>query len=135
MAAVFTRRLISSARVSHRFRLYLSAKELSCSPSLNFYCFAHPNVVSRKNNFVLKDVRFEPVCLGIRQFSECNPKEPQPPCKGREEKKSIFQRFKEMYKKYWYVLVPVHLVTSAFWFGGFYYLAKRYVVYKLHTPV
>lgn len=44
-----------------------------------------------------------------------------------EEKKklSLFKRFKEMYRKYWYVLVPVHLVTSAFWFGGFYYLAKR----------
>lgn len=44
-----------------------------------------------------------------------------------EKKLSIFQRFKQMYKDYWYVLVPVHLVTSAAWFGGFYYMAKRYV--------
>jgi len=29
-----------------------------------------------------------------------------------------------MYRDYWYVLVPVHLITSAAWFGGFYYLAK-----------
>lgn len=29
-----------------------------------------------------------------------------------------------MYKDYWYVLVPVHLVTSAAWLGGFYYLAS-----------
>lgn len=28
-----------------------------------------------------------------------------------------------MYKEYWYVLVPVHCVTSVFWFGGFYYAA------------
>ncbi|XP_044267548.1 protein FAM210A [Tribolium madens] len=44
---------------------------------------------------------------------------------GKNKKKpSLFQRFKQMYKDYWYVLVPVHLVTSAAWFGGFYYLAK-----------
>ncbi|KAJ8973490.1 hypothetical protein NQ317_018763 [Molorchus minor] len=29
-----------------------------------------------------------------------------------------------MYRDYWYVLVPVHLVTSAVWFGMFYYMAK-----------
>ncbi|KAJ8920743.1 hypothetical protein NQ315_004882, partial [Exocentrus adspersus] len=29
-----------------------------------------------------------------------------------------------MYRDYWYVLVPVHLVTSAMWFGGFYFMAK-----------
>nr|CAH7712210.1 unnamed protein product [Callosobruchus chinensis] len=40
------------------------------------------------------------------------------------EKLTLFQKFKKMYRDYWYVLVPVHLVTSAFWFGGFYYAAK-----------
>ncbi|KFM63118.1 Protein FAM210A, partial [Stegodyphus mimosarum] len=29
-----------------------------------------------------------------------------------------------MLKEYWYVLIPVHMVTSVFWFGGFYYAAK-----------
>lgn len=42
------------------------------------------------------------------------------------EKLSLLQRFKEMYRDYWYVLVPVHLITSLGWFAGFYYLAKRY---------
>lgn len=42
----------------------------------------------------------------------------------KAEKLSLFQRFKQMYRDYWYVLVPVHLVTSAAWFGGFYYLAS-----------
>jgi len=41
----------------------------------------------------------------------------------KNEKLSLFKRFKQMYRDYWYVLVPVHLVTSAAWFGGFYYLA------------
>ncbi|EDW35064.1 GL25441 [Drosophila persimilis] len=36
----------------------------------------------------------------------------------------LFARFKHMYKQYWYVLIPVHCVTSVGWFGGFYYLSK-----------
>jgi hypothetical protein len=42
------------------------------------------------------------------------------------QKLSLLQRFKQMYRDYWYVLVPVHLITSLGWFAGFYYLAKRY---------
>ncbi|XP_056639412.1 uncharacterized protein C18orf19 homolog A [Diorhabda sublineata] len=52
-------------------------------------------------------------------------------CKYSDDKKSdkpskmsLFQKFKQMYKEYWYVLVPVHLITSTVWFGGFYYMAK-----------
>lgn len=41
------------------------------------------------------------------------------------KKLTLFQKFKQMYRDYWYVLVPVHLVTSAAWFGSFYYMAKR----------
>lgn len=37
----------------------------------------------------------------------------------------LIARFKKMYKEYWYVLVPVHLATSAVWFGSFYYASKR----------
>ena len=42
-------------------------------------------------------------------------------------KLSLFQRFKQMSKDYWYVLIPVHIVTSVGWFGGFYFAVKRYV--------
>jgi len=44
---------------------------------------------------------------------------------GSEKKLSLFARFKAMYRDYWYVLVPVHVVTSCGWFGGFYQLSKR----------
>lgn len=37
----------------------------------------------------------------------------------------IVARFKDLAKKYWYVLVPVHVVTSAGWLAGFYYLSTR----------
>lgn len=42
-----------------------------------------------------------------------------------EKKLGLFARFKLMSKQYWYVLLPVHVVTSCFWFGGFYYLSSR----------
>ncbi|KAJ9586936.1 hypothetical protein L9F63_019480 [Diploptera punctata] len=45
------------------------------------------------------------------------------PDESPPEKLSLFQKFKQMYRDYWYVLVPVHLITSLGWFGGFYYLA------------
>lgn len=49
-------------------------------------------------------------------------------CECDEEKNlSRYQKFKLMYKRYWYVLIPVHLATSAVWFGSFYYLAARSV--------
>ncbi|XP_053402072.1 uncharacterized protein C18orf19 homolog A-like [Mercenaria mercenaria] len=41
-----------------------------------------------------------------------------------EEKLSVFQRFKKTYKEHGKVLVGVHLVTSAVWFGSFFYAAK-----------
>jgi hypothetical protein len=37
------------------------------------------------------------------------------------KKLGLVARFKKMAKEYWYVLIPVHCVTSCFWFGGFYY--------------
>lgn len=40
-----------------------------------------------------------------------------------EEKLSIFQRYKKMFKEYWYVMLPVHIATSIVWFGSFFYLA------------
>ncbi|BES88585.1 Protein of unknown function (DUF1279) [Nesidiocoris tenuis] len=43
----------------------------------------------------------------------------QPPAKP-----SLYQRFKQMYKDYWYVLIPVHVATSCVWFGCFYYTAQ-----------
>lgn len=45
-----------------------------------------------------------------------------------EEKLSLTAKFKKMYKDYWYILLPVHIVTSSFWFTGFYYLSTRYKI-------
>lgn len=47
----------------------------------------------------------------------------------KESNLSLFAKFKLMYKKYWYVLIPVHVITSLGWIGIFYYLSKRYKLY------
>lgn len=41
------------------------------------------------------------------------------------KKLGLFAKFKKMYKEYWYVLLPAHIVTSTVWFGSFYYLSTR----------
>lgn len=41
----------------------------------------------------------------------------------------LFQRFKKTFKQYGKVLIPVHLVTSTFWFGTFYYAAMKWVCF------
>lgn len=43
---------------------------------------------------------------------------------NEEEKMSLGKKFKQMSKDYWYVLIPVHLATSAVWMGGFYLMCK-----------
>lgn len=47
-----------------------------------------------------------------------------PPDDPPKNKLGIIQRFKVMYRDYWYVLIPVHVATSVFWFGGFYYIVR-----------
>lgn len=49
-----------------------------------------------------------------------------PPPRMDDDNKSqnIFQRFKTMAKNYWYIVLPVHLVTSTVWFGSFYLIAS-----------
>lgn len=44
-----------------------------------------------------------------------------------EKNLSLVQKFKLIYKQYWYVLIPVHVATSIVWYGAFFFAAKRYV--------
>lgn len=39
----------------------------------------------------------------------------------------LVQRFKKTFKQYGKVMIPVHLLTSTFWFGTFYYAAMKWV--------
>ncbi|XP_063216080.1 uncharacterized protein C18orf19 homolog A isoform X2 [Bacillus rossius redtenbacheri] len=70
---------------------------------------------------------------GTKQFSSQPEQKPPSPKESKNarhdddpcvapERLSLFKRFKQMYRDYWYVLIPVHVVTSIGWFGAFYYM-------------
>ena len=40
------------------------------------------------------------------------------------KKVGIVAKYKKLCRDYWYVLLPVHVATSAVWFGSFYILCK-----------
>ncbi|CAB3365678.1 Hypothetical predicted protein [Cloeon dipterum] len=79
-----------------------------------------------------------------RYFSKQTKKEAEQTAKDAaevevEKKLSLFQKFKQMYKEYWYVLLPVHVATSAVWVGCFYYIVRSGVdvpalLHTLHFP-
>lgn len=126
MALVITKRLCSS---SLRCRLLPKI-------SSEAYCYGLTTLDGLQNNrttlippqtIVSQEVKYS-FNGNIRQFSSYkdSAKENEKKDKdgGSEEKLSLFKKFKQMYRDYWYVLVPVHIVTSVAWLGGFYYLAS-----------
>ncbi|XP_037959121.1 uncharacterized protein C18orf19 homolog A-like [Teleopsis dalmanni] len=43
---------------------------------------------------------------------------------GGSSSMGLFARYKRTYKKYWFVVIPVHIVTSIGWLSIFYLLSK-----------
>lgn len=43
-------------------------------------------------------------------------------------------RMKMLIKKYWYVAIPIHLVTCSLWFGLLYLAAKWYFLFENFIP-
>lgn len=94
-----------------------------------------PHRLLANNNYCRSSILCRPL-LDIKQIS-CTSilrtyvSENEPIKEPEQKKTGLIQRFKEMYRDYWYVLVPVHMATSAMWFGGFYYAVRRLVLYSL----
>nr|XP_022903172.1 protein FAM210A-like isoform X1 [Onthophagus taurus]XP_022910468.1 protein FAM210A-like isoform X1 [Onthophagus taurus] len=115
MATIVVRRLCkNSVRSYARSFSILRTKSDTIGPSLVF------NVIRFNHNRVLVK-RFTPSLHNLCAYSneKKNDKEVL-----NQKKLGLFQKFKQMYRDYWYVLVPVHIVTSIGWFGSFYYMAK-----------
>lgn len=72
------------------------------------------------------DVRSYTLYTSDRRRTMSTTTNPPPP--PDEKPPNIFQRFKNMAKKYWYIVLPVHLVTSTVWFGSFYLIASIFDV-------
>lgn len=58
----------------------------------------------------------------IKQTPESDRGSPQ-----EEKKLTLFQKFKQMTKDYWHVLIPVHIITSIGWVAIFYTAVRKYV--------
>ncbi|KAJ8729266.1 hypothetical protein PYW08_000847 [Mythimna loreyi] len=67
-----------------------------------------------------KVITFQPI--NFRLY--CTPPKSCRPPPDPPKKQGVIQKFKVMYRDYWYVLIPVHVATSIFWFGSFYYIVR-----------
>ncbi|XP_023941556.2 uncharacterized protein C18orf19 homolog A [Bicyclus anynana] len=74
------------------------------------------------DKYLLVEKQFRLLGAPLRQCTTQSG-DPKNPCEP-EKKPGLIQRFKQMYKDYWYVLLPVHMTTSAVWFGGAYYCVR-----------
>lgn len=89
---------------------------------------SRPKLLCYSNGAFIKNDRLYRNYTSVGQLQQTPtpplpPPQPSPPDEN-DSSLSIFQRFKIMFKKYWYVALPVHLVTSSVWFGSFYFLAS-----------
>ncbi|KAI5632604.1 hypothetical protein NE865_14707 [Phthorimaea operculella] len=68
---------------------------------------------------------FEATLLQEHPHKQCSTKSASTDSPEKEPPKpGLMTRLKIMYRDYWYVTVPVHMVTSAIWFGSFYYVVS-----------
>lgn len=109
-------------------RLSLPLKNLRSSSILKSVVCTNTNLLknfsinkSLVSNFAIRDACKLNLIKCRNYVNESNNEKPN----ANVEKPGIVAKFKQMYRDYWYVLVPVHVLTSVCWFGGFYYLAKR----------
>ncbi|XP_020951677.1 LOW QUALITY PROTEIN: protein FAM210A [Sus scrofa] len=63
--------------------------------------------------------------LSSSAMSPGTPSKKEEPDPLQDRSISLYQRFKKTFRQYGKVLIPVHLITSAVWFGTFYYAAIK----------
>lgn len=105
-------RILKTGLGNHRISP-ISAKWINQQTAFVQRCYSTKSSDEKKSSTEAKKSEAEPILDG--DTIESN------------KKLGLFARFKKMSKEYWFVLLPVHIVTSCFWFGGFYYLSTRWV--------
>uniref|UniRef100_A0A182NKY5 DUF1279 domain-containing protein n=1 Tax=Anopheles dirus TaxID=7168 RepID=A0A182NKY5_9DIPT len=111
----------ASSTLSNAWRYPNERYSYYATPKWDIACFARNGVLVRSFSNGDSAVRRQKEPANEKQqdsvASPSSTEQPDPV----PEKLGLFARFKKMYKEYWYVLVPVHCLTSVVWFGGFYY--------------
>jgi len=99
----FNTRVVSTSFHASSVRLFTDPRQTSHLPNLHLVPQLTPTIY-------------------CREFSSDKKKDVDI---GDEKKKTgIVAKFKQMFKNYWYILVPVHVATSIVWFGSFYFMCK-----------
>lgn len=106
-----------------------STKSLTFSPHLRLQSFHTQNTQYFRNSNVLEFKRKTKTDDSDKSAKSAIAANNEMLSTGLDEsqKLGLFQRFKKMAKDYWYVLIPVHVLTSACWLGAFYYTSTRWV--------
>lgn len=121
-------RLLSSVRCSRSIAVQCKLEEFQLTKYINLRTFT--TIRAERH---LREWKNGLSCLSCNYYSQQADKKKSDESdfvkkyeeKWPEPKLTIYQRLKVMFKDYWYVTMPVHVVTSIFWFAGFYYLAIR----------
>lgn len=93
------------------------------------YINALANQYSNKFNQI-KPYRAIEYGTSTQSSDSCKTKKPNnEPVTSEINKPSIFQKMKQLTKDYWYILIPVHIVTSIGWGSMFYVAAKKLVFF------
>ncbi|XP_038222203.1 uncharacterized protein C18orf19 homolog A [Zerene cesonia] len=95
---------------------HVPLRTLACSVFSQHSVVQRPGLVERDLKILWQPLR---TCS-----TQSNKDDAKPPVSQTEKRPGLIQRFKQMYRDYWYVLVPVHMATSAVWLGGFYYAVR-----------
>ena len=101
--------------VNRRSASFLRQSDHVCSwrrQSLHRQSFYSLDALSRRNAELSRpQVPVSKMCPLIsfaRAMSSSGPESP-------EQKTGVVKKFKQMFKDYWYVLIPVHVATSVVW--------------------
>lgn len=86
----------------------------------SYFLFSHDNFVCQRNFKVNRHDIILAYSNDSQKQSNDESNIPLP-----DKKLSIFQRMKQLTKDYWYILVPVHIVTSIGWVAIFYITVKN----------
>ncbi|KAL4712812.1 hypothetical protein ACJJTC_011882 [Scirpophaga incertulas] len=117
---IFSRKCNNFLRLSKPSSLSVNKK---CQPIKFSACHDYQTLVYKRPLLDLRRINWTPVTYIDRTLTSQDEANKNPP-DIEKKKPGLIQKFKQMYRDYWYVLVPVHLATSAVWLGSFYYAVR-----------
>lgn len=113
--------------------MFTTARHLGSSyQSINFNLFNSQHGRTHESGLLACKINAIKYSTSTKSESATKTEVPNKDCNeapaAAEEKKTVFQKMKQLAKEYWHILIPVHVVTSIGWASMFYIAAKKYVI-------